>query len=119
MDRFALLGGIGGKMLWEARSSGEERARPEGDPFAPRVLLVLALDTSVDTLAVGIAFPTLGAPLATSVATIGVVTAALSAAGLWLGHRASARLGRKLDALEGLVLLGLGMKILAEHLRRG
>jgi putative Mn2+ efflux pump MntP len=116
---FVLLGGIGGKMLWEARSADDAAERPAGDPFGTRVMLTLAVATSIDALAVGVTLPMLHAPLATSVVTIGVTTAALSALGLWLGHRAGARLGRRLDVFGGLVLIALGTKILVEHLRRG
>jgi putative Mn2+ efflux pump MntP len=124
---FVLLGGLGVKMLYEARASGgsggpagpaggeaaSDRAR---DPFAPAVLLALAVATSIDALAVGVTLPIVGAPLAPAVAAIGVTTGVLSAAGLALGHRVGARFGRGLEAFGGVVLVGLGAKILVEHL---
>ncbi len=113
---FVLLAAIGGKMLWEARGGKSEAPRGDGDLFAIPTLLVLAIATSIDAFAIGITLPTLGAPLATSLVTIGVTTAALSAAGLFAGRRLGAALGRRLDAAGGLVLIGLGMKILIEHL---
>lgn len=118
---FVLLGAIGGKMLWEARSSDDkEDDEPKGrDAFALRVMLVLAIATSVDALAVGVTLPMLNAPLVLSLATIGIVTAVLSAAGLWAGRRFGALLGKRLDAVGGLVLIGLGTKILVEHLTAG
>jgi manganese efflux pump family protein len=117
---FALLGGIGAKMLWEARrSTGEAAPRREEDLFGFQVMLALAVATSIDALAVGITLPMLGAPLLLSVATIGVTTAVLCVAGLFLGRRAGAMLGRRLDALGGLILIGLGIAILFEHLRAG
>ncbi|MDB4930036.1 MAG: hypothetical protein JWM10_2520 [Myxococcaceae bacterium] len=117
---FALLGGLGAKMLWEARATPDAADAPaDGDVFGLRVLLVLAVATSLDALAVGVTLPMLRAPLALSVATIGVTTAALSALGLYAGRRFGAALGRRLDAFGGLVLIALGGKILAEHLRAG
>lgn len=117
---FVLLGGIGAKMLWEARSSKEEGTpRSEEELFGIRVMLALAVATSIDALAVGITLPMLDAPFALSVATIGVTTAILCVAGLYLGRRAGAMLGRRLDMLGGLILIGLGTKILIEHLRAG
>jgi manganese efflux pump family protein len=115
---FALLGAIGGKMLWESMTArpGEAAERPPADPFALRVLLVLAIATSIDALAVGITLPMLGAPLVLSVVTIGVTTALLSAVGLFAGRRFGALLGSRLDAVGGLVLIGLGTKILVDHL---
>lgn len=113
---FVLLGAIGGKMLWEAHAGGPDAEQGPGDPFGLRVMLVLAIATSVDALAVGITLPMLGAPLLLSLVTIGVTTAALSVAGLYAGRRFGALLGRRLDLVGGLVLIGLGTKILIEHL---
>lgn len=113
---FVVLGGVGAKMLWEARAEAPAAERAEGDVFDPRVLLALAVATSLDALGVGFTLPLLHAPLALSVATIGVTAAVLSALGLYAGRRFGAVLGRKLDAAGGLVLIGLGVKTLAEHL---
>jgi putative Mn2+ efflux pump MntP len=120
---FVLLGAIGAKMLWEARTSshpvpsdGGPQTASGDDLFAPRVLLVLAIATSIDALAAGITLPMLGAPLLLSVASIGLVTAALSALGIVAGRRFGDVLGRRLDVFGGLVLMALGAKILVEHL---
>jgi len=116
---FVLLGAIGGKMLWESRTARSADAPvPSGtDPFGPRVMLVLAVATSIDALAVGVTLPMLGAPLVLSLVTIGVTTALSSMLGLLAGRRFGALLGRRLDVFGGLVLVGLGTKILVEHLR--
>ena len=116
---FVLLGAIGAKMLWEARPSphaGGEAAASGDDLFAPRVLVVLAIATSIDALAAGITLPMLGAPLLVSVASIGLVTATLSALGIVAGRRFGDVLGRRLEVFGGLVLMALGTKILVEHL---
>lgn len=114
---FALLAGLGGKMLWEARGDDDDDdGAPEEDLFGGKAMFLLAIATSIDALAVGITLPLLGADLLLSCATIGVTTAVLSAAGLFLGRRFGALLGRRLDALGGIVLIGLGVKLLVEHL---
>jgi len=116
---FGLLGAIGGKMLWEARGDGKPASPEAGsgiDLFATRVLLVLAVATSIDALAAGITLPMLDAPLLFSLAAIGVITAALSAVGVLVGRRFGDVLGRRLDVFGGLVLIALGTKILLEHL---
>lgn len=123
---FGLLGAIGGKMLWEARGAAEAEPAAPGqgagaqgssvDPFATRVLLLLAVATSIDALAAGITLPLLDAPLLFSLASIGIITAVLSALGLLVGRRFGSVLGRRLDAFGGLMLVGLGTKILCEHL---
>ncbi len=76
---FVLLGAIGGKMLWEARATqneGEADA-PEADLFGMKVMLVLAIATSIDALAAGITLPMLNAPFVLAIATIGITTALL------------------------------------------
>jgi putative Mn2+ efflux pump MntP len=114
---FVLLGGIGGKMLWEARRNVEANIERATDPFGTRVMLLLAIATSLDALAVGITLPLLHAPLGLSLATIGITTALLSALGLLAGRRFGGVLGKKAELLGGLVLIGLGGKVLVEHLR--
>jgi len=117
---FVLLAAIGAKMLWESRDpKAASGYRTEDEVFGLRVMLALAVATSIDALAVGITLPMLDAPFALSVATIGVTTAVMCVAGLLLGRRAGAMLGRRLDVLGGLILIGLGVKILVDHLGAG
>src|SRR4051812_13142925 len=113
---FVVLGGIGAKMLWEAFHQDQEAPLKEADAFGLRVMLLLAIATSIDALAAGFTLPLMGAPLGVSLLTIGITTAVLSALGLFAGHRFGAALGSRLDALGGLVLIGLGLKPLLEHL---
>ncbi|MFZ5896692.1 MAG: manganese efflux pump MntP family protein [Myxococcota bacterium] len=119
---FALLGAIGGKMLWEAYAEADEPSTATTEDsgeqaFRIKVLFVLAVATSIDAFAAGITLPILGAPLVLSLATIGVTTAILSTLGLFAGRRFGALLGKRLDVVGGLVLIALGTKILVEHLR--
>lgn len=117
---FVLLAAIGGKMLWESRDpKAAATHRNEDEVFGLRVMLTLAVATSIDALAVGITLPMLDAPFALSVATIGVTTAIMCVAGLLVGRRAGAMLGRRLDVLGGLILIGLGVKILVDGLGAG
>lgn len=116
---FFLLGAIGAKMLHEARTTGEAPRPAARDLFRFDVLLVLALATSIDALAAGVTLPMLGAPLLLSIATIGVTTALLSGAALIAGRRFGASLGKRLDVIGGLTLIGLGTKILVQHLSEG
>ena len=113
---FGLLAAIGLKMLWEARAAGEAAEAKPGDPFAARAMLPLAIATSIDALAAGITLPTLGVAPMVAIAAIGVVTAVLSG-GAVLGARAlGERVGQRLEAIGGLLLIGIGSKILFEHL---
>lgn len=112
---FVVLGGIGAKMLWEGLR-GEERAPVEADALGLRAVFFLAIATSVDALAAGFTLPLLGAPLGISLAAIGLTTAGLSTVGLFAGHRLGAAVGGRLDAVGGLILIGLGSKGLLERL---
>jgi putative Mn2+ efflux pump MntP len=115
---FVLLGAIGAKMLRDAlRVEKEgEPASSSVDPFGLGIMLLLAVATSIDALAVGVTLPMLGAPFLLSLSAIGITTAVLSALGLLLGRRLGPLLGRRLEVAGGLVLIGLGTKILIEHL---
>ncbi len=117
---FLVLGGIGAKMLWDAsKSDDDEPALSEQEAFRPRLLLVLAIATSIDALAAGFTLQLMHAPLLESALSIGVTTAVLSALGLLLGHRLGSALGKRLDVLGGLVLIALGARTLFEHLSGG
>ena len=116
---FVLLAGIGAKMLWESRGSKAAAPQSEDDLFGFRVMLLLAVATSIDALAVGVTLPMLDAPFGLSIATIGITTAILCSVGLLVGRRAGAMFGRRLDALGGLLLIGIGAMILVEHLGAG
>ena len=112
----ALLCGVGGKMVWEARHDADERpTKSDGELFGMRVMLLLAIATSIDAWAVGVTLPILNAPLGLSLVVIGVTTAVLSSLGLLLGRRLGALLGRRLEIVGGLLLVGLGVKIWLAH----
>ena len=115
---FVLLVGLGAKMLWEAR--GGDDADDLGDkprPHAPwRLDLTLAVATSIDALAAGVTLPLVAPPVLALVA-IGVVTAATSLVAYAFAMRLGSRTGARLNALGGIVLIGMGTKILIEHLR--
>jgi manganese efflux pump family protein len=111
---FGLLAFVGGKMLWEARRD-EADVRP-GDPTRGWMLLVLSVATSVDALAVGLSMAFLQVSIWLPSLVIGLVAFAFTVAGILLGSRVGRALGRWPEVVGGLVLLGIGAKILAEHL---
>lgn len=115
---FVLLLALGLHMLHEARVGADEQTTPDSntDAFGLRVMVALALATSIDALAAGFTLPLLGAPLIVSLTTIGITTAVLSVLGLLAGRRFGAALGPRLDIAGGLVLIALGTKTLIEHL---
>lgn len=119
---FALLVGLGLKMLHEAKQGAEVPPDDEAAHdrlFALQPMVALGVATSIDAFAVGITLPMLGAPFAVSIVTIGVVTAICSALGVYAGRRFGALVGKRLDVFGGLALIGLGAWILVDHLRGG
>jgi manganese efflux pump family protein len=115
---FGLLAAIGAKMIWDSRPGAPVEERSTEDLFGLRVMLLLAIATSIDALAAGVTLPIMGAPFVLALTTIGVTTALLSGLGLYAGRHFGAVLGRRLDLLGGLVLIGLGVKTLVDHLGR-
>lgn len=111
---FLILCGLGIRMLYEARHPAAPTADEARDVFNPRVLVMLAIATSIDAFAAGVALPLLGAPKLASLTIIGVTTALLCAVGVLVGRRFGAMLGRRLDAFGGLTLIGLGLVALIE-----
>lgn len=110
---FALLGLIGGNMIREALSGGEDA---QDASFAPRVMLGLAVATSIDALAVGVTFAFLQVNIAAAVLFIGAVTFTLSSAGVRLGGVFGGKLGSSAEIVGGAILILMGLKILLEHL---
>lgn len=112
---FVVLGGIGAKMLHEVwkNDAGEQEA-PANDVFGLKVLALLALATSIDALAAGVPLALAGVNIGRACAVIGIVTAVFSFAGVYAGHVFGARLGKRLEVLGGLVLIGLAIKSLLD-----
>ena len=107
---FGLLTFLGVRML-SGHVGEEEAARA----LTGRSLLIAGVATSIDALAAGITLPTLGLSPWLAVALIGLVTFAMSGAGVVLGRRAGDHWGEWAERIGGVILIGLGVKILAEH----
>lgn len=110
---FGLLAYIGGRALFQAaRRTGDDGDVAVSDPTRGLSLVVNSLATSMDALAVGLSFGVLGVQVWCPALVIGVVTAALTLVGMQIGSRLGARFGRTLEVVGGLVLIGIGTKIL-------
>ncbi|MCT8336958.1 manganese efflux pump [Methanoculleus sp. Afa-1] len=111
---FLLLALIGGKMIVEVLQGDGEVA-----PFSAgnaATLILLAVATSIDALAVGVSFAVLDAPILLPAITIGIVTFAFCAGGVLLGGAFGRAAGRKAGIAGGVILVGMGLRILVEHL---
>ena len=117
---FAALGFIGGKMIYESFKDGEEN---QNSSFAFKVMLGMAIATSIDALAGGISINVDGYNIWFAVTSIGIITFAFSAIGAFLGHKSGntlkEKLGNKVEIIGGVILILLGLKILIEHLVTG
>ncbi|WP_165249258.1 manganese efflux pump MntP [Adlercreutzia sp. ZJ141] len=114
---FGLLAFIGGKMLWDAFHEDEEALEcPAEQRLDLRELVMLAIATSIDALAVGITFAFLGVNIVAAAALIGVTTFALSFVGVAIGNQFGARFEKPATIAGGVVLILIGVKILLEHL---
>jgi putative Mn2+ efflux pump MntP len=111
---FVLLSLVGAKMIRESFDHENERQRD--DPSRGLLLLTLCVATSIDALAVGLSMALLGVSIWIPAAVIGLVTASLSTLGIFFGTQLGRRWGRAAEALGGCVLVGIGLRILIEHL---
>ena len=112
---FILLIFIGGKMIFEAIFKKEDDEEIK-NPLSFITLLILAIATSIDALAVGVTFATISVPVVYASTVIGAVTFAISFAGVYIGSRCGDLFGNKSEIVGGLVLSAIGIKILVEHL---
>ena len=114
---FCLLAFIGGKMLLDAvRNEGCKECGEYRERLDLRELLMLAVATSIDALALGITFAFLHVDIVLSATIIGIITFAISFAGVVVGNRFGARFERPATIVGGAVLVLIGVKILLEHL---
>lgn len=109
---FLLLGIIGLNMIRDSRSEEEESA---SDSLAVKDMLILAVATSIDALAVGITFAFLNVNIFRAVSFIGVITFILSITGVKAGNVFGTRYKAKAELAGGIILILLGFKILLEH----
>jgi len=110
---FGLLAFVGAKMIVESFSNGEEK-RP-GDPSRGGFLIMLSIATSIDALAVGLSLAFMEGSIWISSLVIALVSAALSFAGLLLGGKLGDKFGKRMELLGGLILIGIGLRILLTH----
>ncbi len=112
---FILLAFVGGKMLWDAFHEDDE---DDDRPFVLdlKELLMLAIATSIDALAVGISFAFLQVDIVWAITVIGLTTFVLSFIGVAVGNAFGSRFEKPSTILGGIVLILIGFKILLEHL---
>ena len=109
---FVLLAFIGGNMIKESFGKAEEL----NDDFGVKTMLLMAIATSIDALAVGVTFAFLEVQILPAAGLIGVTTFLLSFVGIYIGNAFGARYKSKAELAGGIILVLIGLKILLEHL---
>jgi len=110
---FCLLAAIGIKMLYEAfKKPGDKKTIITKFP----TLLILSIATSIDALVIGISLAFFNTPIYLSVIVIGLFTFVFSITGYFLGHKIGKAIGKKMEIIGGVILIGIGVKVLIGHL---
>lgn len=115
---FGLLLLIGGNMIKESLEKDEDGdgGEKQENPLAFKGMLLMAIATSIDALAVGVTFAFLEVGVLAAVLIIGAITFAISGGGVAIGNIFGSRWKSKAELAGGIILVLLGTKILLEHL---
>lgn len=79
-------------------------------------LVILSVATSIDAMAVGLSLALINTPILQASIIIGLVTLGLSLFGLLVGYKLGERFGKRMEIVGGLILIGIGLRILATHI---
>lgn len=110
---FILLAFIGINMIKESLSKDEEG---KNDDISFKTMIILAIATSIDSLAVGITFAFLEVKIIIAITIIGITTFLISYLGTIIGNKFGSRYEKKAETFGGIILILMGLKILIEHL---
>ena len=110
---FFVLGAIGVNMVLSGLKNQETRGDPEG--LGMVALLMLALATSIDALAVGVTLSFIRADVTLAAVAVGTVTFVLSVCGVFVGKYLSSLIGKRAELIGGVILIAIGIKILVEN----
>lgn len=114
---FALLLGVGGKMIFESLKPEPSLESKRSDPTRGVSLLVLSVATSLDSLAVGLSLAALRVAIVFPAVVIGTVAFAMTVLGMKIGPALGKIIGRRAELLGGAILILIGIKILIDHLQ--
>lgn len=110
---FGILTLIGAKMIWDALRREPDEQKPSSHSLA--VLVVTAIGTSIDALAIGVTLAIVGANIVVNALAIGTATFIMVTIGTMMGRKLGEKFGHWAEAAGGLVLIAIGAAILAEH----
>ena len=111
---FGLLAFVGGRMI---RSGFDANSESHGcDPSRGSMLIILSIAVSIDALAVGLSLAVMRVSIFYPALVIGIITGGLSLLGLRLGGRLGQAFGKRMEIIGGLILIGIGLRVLISHL---
>ena len=111
---FGLLAFVGARMIRSGLDpDGETHA---ADPSRGATLVLLSVATSIDAFAVGLSLAVLNVNIIYPAIVIGLVAAGMSLLGLLLGQRLGKAFGKRMEIVGGLILIGIGVRVLIAHL---
>ena len=110
-----LLAWIGTRMIIEGFKPDQEVAK-RSDPSRGGTLVLLAVATSLDAMAVGLSLAVVNVDILSSSLLIGIISTSLSLVGLMLGSHLGLAFGKRMEIVGGLILIGIGLRILITHL---
>lgn len=110
---FGLLSIIGAKMIIDSFKDEEEK---KTNPFLFKVAVLMGFATSIDALVVGVSLAFIDIEIYQTIVIIGVITFLSAMIGMLIGKSANRKLGKKVEIIGGLILFGIGLKILIEHI---
>jgi putative Mn2+ efflux pump MntP len=109
-----LLAFVGGRMIRSGIDTSHETF--VSDPSRGKMLVTLSVATSIDAFAIGVSLAMLRVNILFPSVVIGVVTACLSLVGLLIGHKLGETFGKRMEILGGVILIGIGLRIVVSHL---
>ena len=112
---FGLLLLLGGKMIWDSFKKEEESEEEKALNIGFKTLLLMAIATSIDALAVGVTFAFLQVNVWVAIAIIGAITFVLSLIGVAIGAKLGDKFEKKAEFIGGLILILIGVKMLLRH----
>ena len=112
---FVLLSIIGTKMIYESRKIDLDEDK-KINPLKFSVLILLGIATSIDALAIGLSFALLNVSILVPVILIGTVAFGFPVLGVLIGNKVGQIFGNNVELIGGLILIGIGVQILIDHL---
>ena len=94
----------------------KDEVRKDFNPFKPMVLIGIAIATSIDALIIGVSFAFINVNILFSAGVIGFLTYVVAMLGMLFGKKTGKWFGKKIEIIGGIILIGIGVKILVEHL---